>query len=99
MNMYQIDTQIQLNGKFYNVAANVPADPTTTTLYVEDPSGNVTEYGPGTPIVRTSVGVYYMLFVPSGPGEWTYQWQGTGAVIATSPATKFFVKASDLIAA
>jgi hypothetical protein len=40
-----------------------------------------------------------MLFVPSGPGEWTYQWQGTGAVIATSPATKFFVKASDLIAA
>jgi hypothetical protein len=97
--MYQVDTQIQINGKFYNVGKNVLADPTVTTLFVEDPSGNVIEYGPGPPVTRNVVGVYYMLFVPTGPGEWTYQWQGTGAVIATSPATKFFVKASDLIAA
>ena len=99
MNKYQIDTQIQLNGTFYNVGLNVPADPSSATLFIESPAGVVTEYGPGSPIVRTGIGVYYMLFVPPGPGEWSYQWQGTGAVIATSKVTRFFVHASDLIAA
>ncbi len=99
MNKYQIDTQIQLNGTFYNVGLNVLADPSTAMLFIEDPSGVVSEYGPGPPVVRTAVGVYYMLFVPPSPGQWSYQWQGTGAVIATSKVTRFFVQASDLIAA
>jgi hypothetical protein len=100
MNEYQVDTQIQLNGTFYNVGLNVLADPSTISLFIEDPSVNVTEYTLGVnPIVKTGVGTYFMLFVPPSPGEWTYQWQGTGNVIATSRPTRFFVRASALITA
>lgn len=96
-NIYEIDTQIQLTGTFMNVALNAVADPSSVTLYILDPSGNETQQTyPGT-ISRASVGVYNYIFVPSGPGEWKYKWQGVGDVIATSRDTKFFVRASDLI--
>lgn len=104
-NIYQVDTLIQLNVTFLNVPTNMPADPTAVSLFISDPSGNETEvtYNPG-PIVRTGVGVYYYQFTPTptppattAAGTWTYKWQGTGAVIATSRDTNFLVQASDLI--
>jgi hypothetical protein len=96
MNEYQVDTQIQLNGYFFNVLLNVPADPTTVSLFVEDPTGNVTEIASDL-IFRVSTGVYYSLVLPSGPGVWKYKWQGVGNVQATSPDTCFLVKASSLV--
>lgn len=96
-NVYEVDTLIQLNVTFYNTQLNLPADPTTVALFVEDPSGNVTQI-PSNLITRTGVGTYYSDFMPSGPGEWTYKWQGSGtSVLATSPDTSFFVRASALI--
>jgi hypothetical protein len=94
-NIYQVDTLIQLNVTFLDAIAGTPVDPTTVSLFIEDPLGNETQ--PVTGIVRTGVGVYYYQFTPSGPGKWTYKWQGTGAVIATSPDTAFVVRASALI--
>lgn len=96
MNTYQIETLLRLNVTFYDVAANLPADPTTIALFVEDPDGVVTEIDPLL-IVRTGTGAYYSNFLPSGPGEWTYKWQGTGNVVATSRDKRFLVKASELI--
>ena len=98
MNFYEIDTQLQINATFMNVGLNVPADPTTVTLFLLDPLGNETSvgYNPG-PISRTGVGLYNYLFTPSTVGTWTYKWQGTGNVIATSRDTKFTVRASNLI--
>lgn len=93
---YQIDTLIQLNVTFYNTALNEPADPTTVALFVEDPDGTVSEIA-SNQIVRTGTGAYYSNFLPTGPGLWTYKWQGTGNVVATSPDTQFFVAASELI--
>lgn len=90
-NEYQIDTEVQLLGTFANATTGAPADPTTVTLYLEDPSGTVTT---PTSIIKVSVGNYAYAFTPSGPGWWTYKWQGVGAVVATSKDTKFFVKAS-----
>jgi hypothetical protein len=99
-NVYDVDTAIQVNVTFLNVALNQPADPSAVTLYVEDPSGTITTQGwPSGSIVRTGVGLFNFIFVPSGPGCWKYKWQGVGAVIATSRDTQFFVRASDLIAA
>jgi len=94
VNQYQTRTLIQLSVTFYNVAANVPADPQTVTLWVEDPFNVVTQV---TNIVRTGVGTYYANFLPTYPGVWKYKWQGIGStgVIATSPDTSFFVQASD----
>jgi hypothetical protein len=96
MNTYQVETLIQLNVVFYNTALNEPADPITVALFVMDPDGNVTEI-PSNLISRTGVGAYNSEFLPSEPGQWTYKWQGTGNVIATSRDTCFFVKASELV--
>jgi len=95
-NVYQVETQIQINGTFVNASTGAPVDPSTINLFVEDPTGDVTEYT--TPaVVKVSVGVYYYQLTVSLPGTWTYKWQGTGTVIATSPDTSFFVQASGLI--
>jgi hypothetical protein len=97
VNQYQVDTLIQLSVIFYNVAANLPADPSAVTLYVEDPTGIVTQI-PGSNIVRTGTGTYYSNFMPTGPGLWKYKWQGSGtSVQATSPDTPFFVRSSDFL--
>jgi hypothetical protein len=96
MNVYQIDTVIQINVTFYDVGLNQPADPATTALFVEDPNGNVTQIASNL-IVRTGIGSYYFNFLPPEPGKWIYKWEGTGTVIATSKDTSFLVQASDLI--
>lgn len=96
MNVYQVDTVLQIDVTFYDVASNIPADPTTVALFVEDPSGNVTEVPTGQ-ITRSGVGAYSVMFLPPAVGQWKYKWQGTGSVAATSPDKRFFVQASDLI--
>lgn len=97
-NIYQVDTLVQLNVTFYNTQLNLPADPSIVSLFVEDPTGVVTQI-PSNFIVRTGTGTYYSDFLPTGPGQWTYKWQGSGtSVLATSPDTSFFVRASELIA-
>lgn len=95
-NVYQVDTLLQLSATFYNVALNQPADPTTVALFIEDPDGVTTEVASNL-IVRNGVGEYYYRFLPPSPGKWTYKWQGTGNVVATTPDTIFFVRASELI--
>jgi hypothetical protein len=97
MNTYQVETLLQLNVTFYDVSLNLPADPTTVALFIEDPNGNVTEVATNL-IVRTGVGTYYSDFLPTMPGEWTYKWQGSGSsVIATSKDTRFFIQGSALV--
>ncbi len=96
MNVYQVDTLIQLNVVFYNTALNLPADPVAVALFVEDPAGAVTEQDPAQ-IVRTGTGAYYLNFLPPSPGRWTYKWQGVGNVVATSRDTCFEVRASYLV--
>ena len=93
---YDIDTQIQVSVSFANTFTGAPADPSTVTLYLTDPHGNAqTLVGP---IVRDGVGQYHYTFTPAVSGVWTYKWQGTGAVIITSPDTQFTVRSSALIA-
>ena len=97
VNRYQQQTLIQLSVIFYNVALNLPADPSTVSLWVEDPTGVVTQIS-GSDIVRTGTGTYYSNFMPTGPGLWKYKWQGSGlSVQATSPDTEFFVVGSDFL--
>jgi hypothetical protein len=81
----------QLTNVFLN-SAGVPADPTTVSCVVTDPSGaSVTNSYPGT-ITRNSAG-NYSLPVPCSPavtgvdGLWTYVWIGTGAVSDIQPGT------------
>lgn len=95
-NVYPNETEVILTGLFYQ--GTTPADPTTINLFLQDPSGNVTEYTyPTTGMSRSSEGAYAYSFTPSGPGVWAYKWQGTGAVVATSFDRSFMVLASALL--
>ena len=96
MNFYQIETLLQLNVTFYDVEQNLPADPITVALFIEDPNGVVTQVAANL-IVRTGTGTYFSDFLPPIPGKWTYKWQGTGNIIATSKDTHFYVKGSALV--
>lgn len=96
MNVYQVDTTIQLNVTFYNTALNQPADPTAVSLFVESPAGIVSQI-PSNLISRSGTGAYSSEFLPTSPGLWVYKWQGTGNVTASSRDTRFLVKGSELI--
>ena len=84
MNTYHLGTGVRLTGIFTDVAGAV-ADPTAISLVVRDPSGNEATYtfALGT-ITRTGVGVYYQDVTCDERGVWYYEWQGTGAVVATT---------------
>lgn len=102
MAKYEIDTSVQINGSFVNSLTGAYADPTGVTLFVLDPNGLKSTYSytgqASSPIVRDSQGHYHFTVTASISGTWTYKWQATGSVIATSPDTTFVVNASTLIA-
>lgn len=98
MNIYPVNTLIQLNVTFLGFFTNAPIDPSAVNVFIQDPSGNETEFSYPGPVSRTSTGIYFYQFVPNATGKWTYKWQGTGAVVASSPDTCFVVKLSALLA-
>lgn len=73
---------------FVDQTTGASADPTVVTLTVGiigEPSTWVTyTYGVGEEIVKDSVGNYHADLNTTGwdLGNWTYVWQGTGAVIS-----------------
>lgn len=67
------------------------ADPTTLTLEIKDPSGNVTTYTyAGGDITKSSTGVYYkVLPVYDEAGRWDWEWQAAGAVNVVSHGSRY----------
>jgi len=57
-------------------------DPTTITLHILDPSGNITSYVYGTDseLVQESTGNYYADYLIDESGIWKYQWISTGTL-------------------
>ena len=99
VNTYQLDTLIQLTGTFTGTDGVTPVDPTTVLLFVQTPDGIVTEYTSGTTpaITKVSTGVYQFQIQVTQSGPWVYKWQGTGAVVITSPDVYFAVAQSAAI--
>lgn len=81
----------RLRGTFRTVL-RILANPTTVTLRIEDPDGNVEVVASGS-ITNESTGVYYYDFAPDQAGRWYYRFIGAGAVIATNPETFLAVAA------
>lgn len=75
-----------------NANPPVPADPTTVTLRVTDPTGLETDYT-GPQLVKASTGSYSYNLEVLLNGYWTYRWEGTGAVIAANES-RFLVSQS-----
>ena len=82
-----IQTQARLTATFTNALTGALVDPTTVTLSLTDPGGNVSVVS-GTDIVHDSTGIYHYDWTGNQAGNWTIRFQGTGTVVAASvPAT------------
>lgn len=63
--------------------SDILTDPTTVTLTVTDPSGDVTAYTyAAAEVTKDGTGEYSKALACSESGEWTYTWTGTGTVAA-----------------
>ncbi len=90
MKHFQLGSRIRFVGKFTDltVSPSIPADPTSITLKLHDPTGTETSftYGAGQ-VIKDSVGVYHFDYTPTMSGvSWRARWVGAGAVVAASEA-------------
>lgn len=86
-----IGDAIQLKNTFTVSGTNT--DPTTVSLEVRDPSGNTDTYTyAGATITKDATGKFSKIITFDEAGWWTYEWTGTGAVIAVE-GNKILVKA------
>lgn len=78
-NVYDKGDLVRITGTF--TVASTATDPTTITLKVKDPSGNVDTYTYAlSQVTKSSTGVYYKDISLDEAGYWHYQWTGTGTV-------------------
>lgn len=63
---------------FLDLSGN-EADPDTVTLEVRAPSGAIVTYA-GNDIVNEQIGVYSKIVSFDEVGEWSIEWQGSGAI-------------------
>jgi hypothetical protein len=73
-------------------SSGTPANPTTVSLVVTDPSGTQTTYTTSSGITQTSTGIYTAAIIclpalTGVDGLWSYVWIGTGAVSDVQPGT------------
>ena len=77
--VYDKGDAVRITGTFS--VANAPTDPTTVTLEVKDPSGNIDTYTYAlAQVTKFATGVYYKDITIDETGYWYYQWAVTGAV-------------------
>ena len=82
---------LQLKATF--TVSGTKTDPTTITLEVKDPSGNTDTYTyADATITKDGTGVYSKTVTFDEAGWWTYEWTGTGTVIAVE-GNKVYVRA------
>lgn len=60
-------------------------DPSTVSLKVMDPSGNVDEYTAVAGLTRESLGVYFTDIELDESGDWHYWWTSTGSGEGAEP--------------
>lgn len=75
-----------LETTFYS--GTTATDPSTVTLAVTDPSGNVTTYTyAASQVTKSSTGVYYRNVTVDEDGVWEFNWTATGAVADAASGT------------
>jgi hypothetical protein len=94
LKVYDKGEPVRIEAVFLN-AALVETDPSTVHLKVRTPAGveTVYAYGVDVALVKASAANYYADITCSEIGDWWYQWDGTGPVIATEPGL-FHVRGS-----
>jgi hypothetical protein len=92
-NMYDQGDGIKLSASF--TVGGVATDPTTVSLTYRTPDGTETvlTYAGGG-VTKDSTGNYHVVLTASQAGSTVYQWDGTGADIA-SISGSFFVRGQE----
>lgn len=92
-NTYAVGESIILSATF--TVATVNTDPTTVTLRIKDPTGNIDVYTLAlATVTRDSAGVFHKDLTIDESGEWFYRWEGTGTCVAADEV-QFLVTASE----
>ena len=92
---WHIGDTVRLQCYFY--IDSVLTDPTTITLIVEDPSGNLGTYTyAGAGVTKTGTGDYYRDTALDEEGTWHWRWAGTGTVPAADE-DELEVKRSEIV--
>lgn len=87
MATYNVGDLVQLTASFTTVATGAATNPTTTTITVRDPDGNIT-----TPAVSTpSTGTFTAQVSATTGGTWQWRAVGTGACQAANQG-QFYVE-------
>lgn len=88
--MYELGTAVILTASFTDNATPAnPLDPTVVTLIIEPPRGAVRTYTypSGTAITRSVLGTFTYLLSLDQTTQWSYKWEGIGAVTAAAEKT------------
>jgi len=82
VNVYATGITVRLSAEFDD-GAGVPADPTTITLRVRAPSGELESYSYAQgEIAKDAAGKYHKDVAVTEGGHWHYRWEGAGAIEA-----------------
>jgi hypothetical protein len=86
-NTYIIGNGVKLLCTFRDYAAAL-ADPAAVTCKIKQPDETVVQYDYGTDaeLVRDSLGIYYVEFLPSQSGAYCWRFEGTGNVTCAEEA-------------
>jgi hypothetical protein len=96
-NTYTAGSLVRVTASFFNALTQSNADPSTVTLKVSTNRGTTSTYIYGQSAVgRDGVGLYHFdIDTTNLPGNWNYEWIGTGAIQAIDSAW-FVVNAAPL---
>ena len=86
---YDVGTQVRFQCTFKNLAGTA-TDPTSITVKIKDPSGNVQTlvYGVDSDVKKgATAGIYYVDRTIDESGIWRHRWAGTGTVEAANEAS------------
>lgn len=96
---FPIGSELRFEASFKN-ASKVLADPIIVTIRLKPTTGTevLFTYGIDVELVRTGVGLYYLLYTPTVVGLWKARWKGSGTVQAASPDLLFQIVPTALTA-
>lgn len=90
MTTYDKGDVVRLSATFGNVS-DVATDPTTVILRVKNSAGTTVYTYAAAQISRDSAGNFHKDLALTVVGEWSYRWEGTGAV-ETAGEARLFVR-------
>ena len=99
-NTYDLGNLVKSKATFRNPETKAPLDPTTVSVSVKDPSGNVDTYlfGTDAEVVQSAVGVYYINVDADEAGSFYVRWFSTGTGQA-GKERRFTVRHAQAVAA